>query len=105
MGLAGVAATAMQIRLLQGSFLRFAAALAPGYSAATAMAVALLVLKWAAPIDDALVSLITHVFIGVIVYVGWLFLFHRTQLLEAWEFLTHRRTDAIAPAVASAPQA
>jgi O-antigen/teichoic acid export membrane protein len=105
MGLAGVAATAMQIRLLQGSFLRFAAALAPGYSAVTAMAVALLVLKWAAPIDDALVSLITHVFIGVVVYVGWLFLFHRPQLLEAWEFLTHGRTEAIAPAVASAPQA
>ena len=104
MGLAGVAATAMQIRLLQGSVLRFAAALAPGYSAVTAMVVALLALKWMAPIDDALVSMSTHVSIGVVVYVGWLFLFHRPQLLEAWEFLTHRRTEVIAPAAASAPQ-
>jgi O-antigen/teichoic acid export membrane protein len=105
MGLAGVAATAMQIRLLHGSFLHFAAALAPGYSAVTAMVVALLVLKWRAPIDGALVSLITHVSIGVAVYVGWLFLLHRPQLLEAWEFLTHRRTEVIAPAAVSAPQA
>jgi O-antigen/teichoic acid export membrane protein len=105
MGLAGVAATAMQIRLLQGSFLSFATALAPGYSAVLAMAAALLALKWATPIHDPLVSLITHVCVGAAVYVGWLFLFHRPELLEAWQFLSHRRTEVIAPVAASAPQA
>jgi O-antigen/teichoic acid export membrane protein len=104
LGVVGVLATAVQIRMLHGSVLQFAAALAPGYSAVSAMVLAVLLMKRFAPLDSPLASLIAHVLLGAAVYVGWLFLFHRAQLLEAWQFLTHRRTETIAPAHAAVPQ-
>jgi len=102
MGLAGVLATAVQIRMLGGRCVEFARALAPGYSAVAAMTLALLVLRQVAPIDDPLTSLLVQVSLGATVYVGWLFLFHRAQLQEAWSFLSHRDVGVVAGAPAAA---
>ena len=103
MGLGGMLATAVQIRMLDGRFVDFARALAPAYSAAAAMTVVLIVLRFALPIESHIVSLIVHVITGAIAYLGWLSLFHRVQLQEAWQFLWQGRGEVLAPAAAPAP--
>ncbi len=103
LGLFGVLATGVQIRMLHGRYVDFALALVPGYSAALAMSIAVMALKWAAPMDSHFISLVTNVAVGAAVYIGWLFIFHRAQLGEAWSFLMHGRSNALTPrAVAAA---
>jgi hypothetical protein len=104
LGVAGVLATAVQIRMLQGRFLEFAAALAPGYSGIAAMAAVLIGMRLAVPIDSAVTALGVHVAVGAVTYVGWLLAFHRKPVLEAWAFLSHTRMGAVnADRAAAAP--
>jgi len=95
MGVAGIIATLVQIRMLGGRVSAFLLALAPGYSGAAAMIVAVLLLDALIPIEGALLELLCFAPLGAAVYVGWLLAFHRGQLLEAWRFLSHRRGATI----------
>jgi O-antigen/teichoic acid export membrane protein len=103
MGIGGVTATAVQIRMLGGRVVDFVLALAPAYSATAAMTVALIGLARAASIDSHVASLTLHVITGGLVYLGWLFIFHRAQLREAWKFLAHGRAATLAPGAAETP--
>lgn len=98
MGVGGIIATLLQIRMMHGRAVAFIAALAPAYVAAAAMAAAVTAVKLVLPADMPVIVLIGCVSVGALVYGAWLFAFHRKQVLEAWRYLTHARKSKTAPA-------
>jgi O-antigen/teichoic acid export membrane protein len=97
MGLSGFIATGLQVRMLGGAPLAFLAALLPAYAAGTVMAVCVVGLASVLPIESPAARLACLAPAGAAVYLGWLMLFHRSQVRAAFGFVLAARGGAPAP--------
>lgn len=96
MGAWGLVATGVQVRMLGGRLAELIKAVAPAYLAGFAMMATVLALKYLLPLPEGLARLMCLVPAGAAVYVGWILLFHRRAVLDAWQLMSSIRAGGSA---------
>ncbi len=91
----GVAATALQTRMMGGRFLDLLRALSPAYQAVAAMMAGVILTGALAGEAPRLARLVLMIAVGAGIYAGWLALFHRAWAMEIVRFLTDLRAGRV----------
>jgi hypothetical protein len=89
-------ATCVQVRMLGGRISDFGRALMPAYLSGLAMGAVVLILKLTLPFPVGLTRLVCLVAAGVIAYCGWILVFHRREVIETWQLISHIRAPRAA---------
>lgn len=87
-------ATCVQVRILGGRVSDLAVALMPAYLSGLAMFAALCTLKLMLPFPAGLTRLLCLVAAGVVIYCGWILVFHRREVIEAWRLISYIRASS-----------
>jgi PST family polysaccharide transporter len=88
------AATCVQVRMLGGRVSDLAVALMPAYLSGLAMFSVVLTLKLMLPFPAGLTRLLCLVTAGVVTYCGWILIFHRREVIEAWRLISYIRSSS-----------
>ncbi len=99
MGAWGLVATFVQVRMLGGRLPELIKAVAPAYLAGFAMAATVLALRYLLPLPEGFTRLVCLVLAGMVVYVGWIMLFHRRAVLDAWQLMSSIRAGEASSAI------
>jgi O-antigen/teichoic acid export membrane protein len=99
MGAWGLVATGVQVRMLGGQLPELIKAIAPAYLAGLAMTATVLALRYLLPLPEGLARLVCLVLAGTAVYVGWILLFHRKAVFDAWQLMSSIRAEGPGSAI------
>jgi O-antigen/teichoic acid export membrane protein len=99
MGAASVCATVLQVHMLGGRLWELVEGLRPAYLAGLAMTAAVVALRCSLPLAVGPWRLVVLAAVGAGVYGGWLLVFHRRQVMDAWRTMSSIRTSGAASAL------